>query len=143
MVPGSKVNAYFEYVDRLQAERIHDQSQGSVEAHTQKDALNNETIVVRNADRKLLGRLDYGLFWNEIPFLNQIIIDSDYRKQGWGKSLFLFWQLEMKKRGHNLILASSSQSRPEFHFFLKMGYQVCGSFLIDDSLLQVMLSKKI
>jgi hypothetical protein len=143
MVPGSQVNIYFEYADRILAERIHGQNQGLVEAHVPKDALHNGTIVALNIDRKHLGHLEYGLFWGEIPFLNHIFINTDFRNQGYGKSLFLFWQLEMKKRGHNLLLTCSCQNRPEFHFFLKMGCQVSGSFIIDDSMLQIMLSKKI
>jgi hypothetical protein len=143
MVLGRTVNFFFEYADKIQAERLRNQKQEIEESDLQKNVLHNETIVVLNANREYIGYLEWGFFWNEIPFINKIIINTDYRKQGCGKNLHLFWEGEMKKRGHNLLLTASSNNRAEFHFFLKMSYLVCGSFLIDNSMLQIMLSKKI
>ena len=87
-----------------------------------------ECYLIKSQD-KCLGILRYNLFWDSIPFLNLIEIDGRYRGQGLGKKLMLFWESEMRKLGHQLVMTSTMAEESAQHFYRKLGYLDCGCLI--------------
>ncbi len=83
------------------------------------------------ADRALIGVLRYNLFWDSIPFCNQLVIAKQHRRTGCGKLLMEHWQRDMKARGYDLLLVSTQADESAQHFYRKLGYQDCGCLILN------------
>ena len=82
-------------------------------------------------DEKIIGVLRYNLFWDNTPFCTMLFIDSDYRKQGYGKFLMNHWELDMKSQGYGMMMTSTQVDEEAQHFYRKLGYKDCGGFIVD------------
>ncbi len=56
-------------------------------------------ILILLLNCQCIGWLRYGLFWDEIPFLNMIYLLNGYRKKGYGKILLNYWENMMFETG--------------------------------------------
>ena len=82
-------------------------------------------------DNKPIGLLRYSLFWDNTPFCNLIYISNDYQGKGYGKILMEYWEKDMKSQGYGMLLTSTQIDETAQHFYRKLGYQYCGSLVID------------
>ncbi len=94
-----------------------------------------------------VGLLRYNLFWDQIPFCTMLFIDENVQGRGYGKRLMEHWEEEMKKQGYGMLLVSTQADETSQHFYRKLGFQDCGSLLIDISSyaqpMELFLSKEI
>lgn len=86
---------------------------------------------VLKVDGKMVGLLRYGLFWDNTPFCNMLIVDYAYQKHGYGKMLMDYWEKDMKSQGYGMVLTSTQVDESAQHFYRKLGYKDCGGFIID------------
>ena len=107
-----------------------------------KKILDNEVIIVKK-ENSSIGWLRFGFFWDEIPFMNMLFINEEYRKKGIGKKLVQFWEKEMKKRRYKIIMTSSQSDEDAQHFYRKIGYTDAGSLTLPEQPLEVFFIKKI
>ena len=98
-------------------------------------------VVLDNA--KNIGWLRFNYFWDEIPFMNMLRIEEDYRKKGIGTKLVNFWEMEMQKRGNNQVMTSTLSDETAQHFYRKLEYQDCGSLLLPDEALEILFLKSL
>ena len=82
-------------------------------------------------DEKVIGVLRYNLFWDNTPFCTMLFVDSDYRKQGYGKLLINHWERDMKSQGYGMLMTSTQVDEEAQHFYRKLGYKDCGGFVVD------------
>lgn len=82
-------------------------------------------------DIKPIGVLRYNLFWDSIPFLTLLFLQSSYRNQGLGAAAMAHWEAEMKRAGYDLALVSTQVDEQAQHFYRKLGYKDCGGLLLD------------
>ena len=82
-------------------------------------------------DNKIVGVLRYNLFWDNTPFCTMLFLDSDYRKQGYGKLLMEHWEQDMKSQGYGMLMTSTQVDEDAQHFYRKLGYKDCGGFVVD------------
>ena len=82
-------------------------------------------------DSTLIGVLRYGLFWDNIPYLNLIHFEESYRKKGFGQAAMKYWEDEMRKYGHTVVLTSTQSDEGSQHFYRKLGYKDAGCLLLD------------
>ena len=101
-----------------------------------------EIIVVLDNERNI-GWLRFNYFWDEIPFMNMLWIEEDYRKKGIGTRLVNFWEIEMQKRGNNQVMTSTLSDETAQHFYRKLEYQDCGSLLLPDEALEILFLKSL
>lgn len=104
---------------------------------------NDKQLFAAIEDGRLTGWLRYGLFWDNTPFLNMLYVLEEYRGKGIGTRLTEYWENEMKKLGYHLLLTSTAQ--PEFaqHFYVKLGYQAVGGFLLAPEPYEMILAKQL
>ncbi len=70
--------------------------------------IEEKEIIVLKEFEKIIGWLRFGFFWDNIPFINLLMIEEKYRKKGLGKMLIAFWEKE-RKRVQNCIDFNTSE----------------------------------
>ncbi len=82
-------------------------------------------------DGKPKGILRYNLFWDNIPFCTLLFINQNDQNKGFGTQLMSHWEQEMKQKGYGMVLVSTQVDEDAQHFYRKLGYQDCGSLIIN------------
>ncbi|OQY37909.1 MAG: hypothetical protein B6226_04450 [Candidatus Cloacimonetes bacterium 4572_65] len=100
-------------------------------------------IIIVEENEELIGYLRFNFFWDEIPFMNMLFLKSEYRKQGWGRELVLFWEKEMKQQEYSSLLVSTMSNESSQYFYRKLNYVDIGGFVLPQEPLELMLFKEI
>ena len=104
----------------------------SRDCHIKEDILEkailNRYVLVMLAGGNLAGWLRWGLFWDEIPFMNMLYFLEEYRGLGFGTQLVGFWENEMLKLSYDKVMTSSQANETAQHFYRKLGYRDAGGF---------------
>lgn len=77
------------------------------------------------------GILRYNLFWDNTPFCNLLYIASACQHRGFGKTLMLHWEEEMKRAGYEWVMVSTQSDEDAQHFYRKIGYQDAGALVLN------------
>lgn len=119
----------------------------SYDKHISKKELENaielKRILIAEENNIFIGWLRYNLFWDNTPFMNMLYILEDYRSKGYGKCLVGYWENEMKSLKFDTVLTSTQSNEYSQHFYMKLGYQVIGGFLLDSDPFEIILTKKL
>jgi GNAT superfamily N-acetyltransferase len=67
-------------------------------------------VMVAEVEGDLCALLRWGLFWDEIPFMNLLWVLPDRRGHGIGTALIHAWENVHRAAGHQLVLTSTSSS---------------------------------
>ncbi|MCR8656685.1 GNAT family N-acetyltransferase [Paenibacillus endoradicis] len=105
--------------------------------------INEKEIFILKELEKEIGWMRYGYFWDNIPFMNMIWIDEEYRGQGIGKEIVLYWEEMMRQSGFKLVMTSTQSDEEAQHFYRKLGYRDAGCLLLETQPLEVILIKKL
>lgn len=92
------------------------------------EIIKNGRILLFSVNGRFAGWLRFGLFWDEIPFMNMLYLLDEYRGKGYGTQLVSFWETEMKKRGFDKVMTSTQANEFAQHFYRKLGYNDAGGF---------------
>lgn len=83
------------------------------------------------ADDKPIGLLRYQLFWDNTPFCTMLYINEKHQNLGYGRQLMEHWEKDMRENGYGMTLTSTRADETAQHFYRKLGYRICGGFVID------------
>jgi ribosomal protein S18 acetylase RimI-like enzyme len=100
-------------------------------------------ILMLYAGQAPIGWLRFGYFWDELPFMNLIHIDSAYRRQGLGTRLITFWENAMRAQNYACVLTSSLANEHAQHLYRRLGYVDCGSLLLPGEPLEIIFRKNL
>ena len=114
-----------------------------VQAEVIAKKIKDSEIIVVADDTQQIGWLRYGYFWDNIPFMNMLWIEESYRSKGIGRKLVSFWETEMQKQEHNMVMTSTLSDETAQHFYRKLGYKDCGSLLLPDEALEILFLKMV
>ena len=104
-----------------------------------KKIANAEIYIAR--DLVPLAWLRFGLFWDNLPFMNMLYVLEAHRRLGVGTALTLYWEQEMRKAGHACVLTSTLANEDAQHFYRKNGYVDIGSFVLLGEASELILRK--
>ncbi len=82
-------------------------------------------------DEKPIGILRFNMFWDSVPFLTMIYLDFSYHKKGFGRKAMEFWETEMAKQGHKMVMTSTQVDENAQYFYRKLGYKDSGCLVLD------------
>lgn len=85
--------------------------------------------------------LRWGLFWDEIPFMNLLWVVESARGQGVGTALVQAWEKERLTEGHQTVLTSTLASERAQHLYRRLGYVDSGSLLLPDEPTELILRR--
>tara|TARA_B100000029_G_scaffold373776_1_gene368045 strand:+ start:938 stop:1351 length:414 start_codon:yes stop_codon:yes gene_type:complete len=108
-----------------------------------KKKIEDAEIIVVLDDEQNIGWLRFNYFWDEIPFMNMLWIEEDYRRKGIGTRLVNFWETEISQRDKNQVMTSTLSDETAQHFYRKLEYQDCGSLLLPDEALEIFFLKSL
>jgi len=91
--------------------------------------IQNEFEYVITSNDQIKGVMRYNFFWQMIPFLDLIYLESDIRNKGIGTACMRFWETEMKNKGYAYVMISTQEDETAKYFYEKIGYFRIGSFL--------------
>ena len=106
-------------------------------------SINEGRVLIAEENASFAGGLRYNLFWDSIPFINMLYFLGSYRNKGWGREILRFFEQEMVKKGYKKILTSTLSSERAQFFYRKNGYIDCGSLILPDEPLEIILMKEI
>ncbi len=119
----------------------------SRDCHIKEDILGkailNRYVLVMLAGGNLAGWLRWGLFWDEIPFMNMLYFLEEYRGLGFGTQLVGFWENEMLKLSYDKVMTSSQANETAQHFYRKLGYRDAGGFFPFCKDFEILFTKEI
>lgn len=84
-------------------------------------------VVVLIVNGVLAGQLRWDLLWSQIPYIELIFIEEQYRNQGLSRNLLGFLEGYLKQRGFTALLSSSQvdEADPQA-WHRRMGFVECG-----------------
>jgi Predicted acetyltransferase len=132
-----------EYANELDFQFVLDN-----EEHISKELIKTklkekEIIIAKNDDNEIIGWLRYNYFWDNIPFMNMLYLNENYRGKGIGKELVRFWETEMKIKGYELVMTSTQSNEQAQHFYRKLEYKDSGCLLLENEPLEIIFTKAI
>lgn len=98
-------------------------------------------VIVSTENGRLNGWLRYGLFWDNLPFMNMLYIIDSERGKGLGTALCEFWENDMRETGCTLALTSTLSDEQGQFFYRKRGYRDCGSLILPGEVTEIIMYK--
>ncbi len=106
-------------------------------------AILRNRIYIAEKDGGFAGWLRYNLFWDNIPFMNMLYVTEEDRGKGCGRKLVAFWESEMKRQGYSKVMTSTQASEYAQHFYVRLGYEAIGGFLLGGEPYEMLFAKGI
>lgn len=98
-------------------------------------------VLVAVVGGGLAGYLRWGWFWDNVPFMNLLRLDAEWRRKGIGTQLVARWEADMRALGAEFVLTSTWASEEAQHFYRTLGYQDIGGFVLPREPLELVLYK--
>ena len=108
-----------------------------------KNSIKIKRVLMIFENNIFIGWLRYNLFWDNTPFMNMLYILEDYRNKGYGQQLMNYWEEEMLKMNYKRVLTSTLSNEGAQFFYRKNGYIDCGSLLLPNEPLEIILLKNL
>jgi GNAT superfamily N-acetyltransferase len=87
-------------------------------------------LAVSDDGASLIGWLRWGLFWDEVPFMNHLYVDAPLRGAGVGRLLVSEWERACGRDGHDTVMTSTLSAETAQHFYRRLGYTDAGCLLL-------------
>ncbi len=114
---------------------------GHVSHQVLADLVSLRRVMVAEVDGIAVGCLRWGMFWDEVPFMNLLWVVADRRSQGVGTTLVEAWEKSQVAVGHTMVLTSTVSAETAQHFYRRLGYVDCGALLLPDEATELILRK--
>ena len=98
-------------------------------------------VLVAEVDGAVVGCPRWGLFWDEVPFMNLLWVLPDWRGAKVGRTLVDAWETCQSAPGHKLVLTSTVSAETAQHFYRKLGYVDGGALLLPEEPAELILRK--
>ena len=97
-------------------------------------------VLLAYDGERFVGWLRYGLFWDEMPFMNMLYFLEE-RGKGFGRALVNDWENRMRAEGYRRVMTSTQVDESAQHFFRKLGYRDTGALLLPEQAAELLLIK--
>lgn len=119
----------------LSAHDIH------ISSRERENVLRQGRILLLELDGEPVGWLRWGMFWDNIPFMNLLYLLDGHRGQGLGQLLVTHWEEQMRAAGHPLVMTSTQANEDAQGFYRRLGYEDVGGFLLPGEAYELILVK--
>jgi GNAT superfamily N-acetyltransferase len=111
--------------------------------HDQEQVVSLGQVMVADVDGAAVGLLRWGLFWDQVPFMNLLWVVPERRGHRIGTTLVEAWESSQLAAGHDLVLTSTMSSETSQHLYRRLGYVDCGALLLPDEPAELILRKSL
>lgn len=98
-------------------------------------------VMVAEVEGQAVGCLRWGMFWDEVPFMNLLWVVPERRGRGVGTTLVQAWETSQVAGGHPMVLTSTVSAERAQHLYRRLGYIDCGALLLPDEPAELFLRK--
>ena len=98
-------------------------------------------VLVAEVDGVAAGCLRWGMFWDEVPFMNLLWVIPEQRGHGVGTTLVDAWEQAQVAAGHSRVLTSTVSAERAQHLYRRLGYVDTGALLLPDEPTEIFLRK--
>lgn len=98
-------------------------------------------VTVCVVDGYLVGWLRWGLFWDEIPFINMLFVMKPDRGKGFGTGLIQHWEDQRRAAGYRTVMTATPAGEMVQHLYRRLGYVDRGSLMLPGEPLDLLLTK--
>lgn len=114
---------------------------GQVSHQVLADLVSLGRVMVAAVDGVTVACLRWGMFWDEVPFMNFLWVVAERRGHGVGTTLVEAWEKSQVAAGHNMVLTSTVSAETAQHFYRRLGYVDSGALLLPDEPTELILRK--
>lgn len=114
-----------------------------VRAEVLSARIESAQVIVADEPSGVLGWLRWGLFWDEIPFMNMLFILEHSRNRGLGGALVDAWEALAREGGSGAVMTSTRSDESAQNFYRRRGYVDSGVLLLPGEPAEVILRKEI
>ncbi|WP_243707291.1 GNAT family N-acetyltransferase [Micromonospora sp. KC606] len=114
-----------------------------VESHELRRIIKSGRVTVCVMDDSVVGWLRWGLFWDEIPFMNLLFVMEPHRGKGLGTQMIQHWEHQQRAAGHRSVMTSTLASETAQHLYRRLGYVDRGCLLVPGEPLEIILGKSL
>lgn len=100
-------------------------------------------IMVAWLDGERVGCLRWGLFWDQVPFMNLLLVVPKWRGQGVGTTLITEWEKSQLAIGHTMVLTSTVSAETAQHLYRRLGYVDSGALFLPDEPTELIFRKSL
>jgi GNAT superfamily N-acetyltransferase len=101
-------------------------------------------LLAVDDDREgVIGWLRWGLFWDEVPFMNRLHVDAPRRGAGVGRLLVSEWERDCGRDGHDTVMTSTLSAESAQHFYRRLGYTDAGCLFLPGESAEIFFIKRI
>lgn len=108
-----------------------------------KNSIKQKRVLIMLDNDVFIGWLRFNLFWDNIPFMNMLYFMESHRGKGNGKRLIDYWEKEMRSHQYKTVMTSTQSNERAQFFYRKNGYTDCGSLLLPNEPLEIILLKNL
>jgi GNAT superfamily N-acetyltransferase len=112
-----------------------------VDRHELHRVIEAGRVIVAWEDSSILGWLRWGLFWDQIPFMNMLFVLEQHRGKGIGTRLIQRWEKQQRAAGHRSVMTSTLASEEAQNLYRRLGYVDRGCLLLPGEPLEILLVK--
>ena len=114
---------------------------GHVSHQVQAELVSLGRVMVAEVDGVAVGCLRWGMFWDEVPFMNLLWVVPERRGQGVGTTLVEAWEKSQVAVGHTMVLTSTVSAERAQHLYRRLGYIDSGALLLPDEATELIFRK--
>jgi GNAT superfamily N-acetyltransferase len=100
-------------------------------------------LAVDDDSEGFIGWLRWGLFWDEVPFMNRLHVDPPRRGAGVGRLLVGEWERACSRDGHDTVMTSTLSAEPAQHFYRRLGYTDAGCLFLPGASAEIFFIKHV
>ena len=119
------------------------ETDGHLSREDQAQVVSLGRVMLAEVDQAPVGLLRWGLFWDQVPFMNLLWVVPEWRGQGIGTTLVDAWERSQVAAGHDLVLTSAVSAETSQHLYRRLGYVDSGALLLPDEPAELILRKSL
>ena len=108
-----------------------------------RELIRHERVLVAESAGTAVGWLRWGFFWDEIPFMNMLVVLEEHRGRGVGTELVRAWEQRMFAADHSRVLTSTMSDETAQHFYRRRGYIDSGCLLLPGEATELIFRKEL
>jgi len=112
-----------------------------VSREDQAQVVSQARVMIADVGGTAVGLLRWGLFWDQVPFMNLLWVAPKRRGHGIGTTLAETWERTQLAAGHELVLTSTMSNETSQHLYRRLGYVDCGALFMPDEPAELILRK--
>lgn len=107
----------------------------------QAELVSLKRVMLAEVGDVAVGCLRWGMFWDEVPFMNFVWVVPERRGAGVGTALVEAWESAQATAGHNMVLTSTVSVERAQHLYRRLGYIDVGALFLPDEPAELIFRK--